>query len=68
MGRRRASEQTPRQRWLAVILAKHSASYEDIAAGIGVSKTTLVRWARGENTQQVDELRIEQAAKSINAG
>ena len=65
MGRRRSSERTDRQRWLAVILARHDTNYADLAAGLGVSKTTLSRWAGGANAERVDELRIEQVAESL---
>ena len=67
MGRRATKDRTPRQRFLAVVMAEHGASYDSIATALGVSKTTLTRWSNGADPDGVNEDTIRGAA-SADAG
>jgi transcriptional regulator with XRE-family HTH domain len=62
MGRRKTTERTERQRFLARVCAEHGVTWDDLAARLGVSSSTINRWATGLNSRTLDENRIEMAA------
>ena len=63
MGRRKTTDRTPRQRFLARVCAEYGATWADIAAALGVSSSTVQRWASGEESGVVNEALVEMALR-----
>jgi len=63
MGRRKTTDRTPRQRFLARVCAEHGVTWADIAAALGVSSSTVQRWATGEESGVVNEALVEMALR-----
>lgn len=49
MGRKKRSDQTERERWLARLVTKHGVTIQEVADALGRDRSTLHRWAAAED-------------------